>query len=138
MRNGKARMILVSSVDYDQLDALLRDETARKTTTRERIVALRLRLQRAQVLAPSEMPEDVVRMNSRVQLRDLGADETAVFSLVYPALASGRQRRISVLAPLGTAILGRRAGDLLTWETRIGSLRLELENVGFPREGIAI
>lgn len=126
--------ILVSSVDYDRLDMLLRDEVAGGTTPRERLRALRTRLQQAQVLAPSEMPDDVIMMNSTVNLRDLDADEVAVCSLTYPAFADGLGSCISVLAPLGTAILGHRAGNLLTWEMPFGCLRIKVEDVAFQPE----
>jgi len=127
--------ILVSSVDYDRLAMLLRDEVAAGTTPRERIHALRTRLQQAQVLAPSEMPDDVIVMNSTVHLRDLDADEAAVCSLTYPEFADGFRSCISVLAPLGTAILGHRTGALLSWEMPFGCLRLRVEDVSFgPKE----
>ncbi|NLF70293.1 MAG: nucleoside diphosphate kinase regulator [Candidatus Anammoximicrobium sp.] len=128
--------ILVSSVDYGRLDMLLRDEVASGITPRDRILALRVRLQQAQVMEPSELPDDVITMNSTIRLRDLDSDELEVYSLMYPAFANGFKNCISVLAPLGTAILGHRAGDLIDWTMPSGCLRLKVEDVAYQPERV--
>ena len=132
--------ILVSSVDYGRLDMLLRDEVASGTTPRERILALRIRLQQAQVLAPSQMPGDVITMNSTVRLRDLDTDQVEFDSLMYPAFADGFQNRVSVLASLGTAILGYRAGDLITWRRppAASASRLKTWHFSLKKPGITM
>ncbi len=75
-------------------------------------------LDRANVLADTELPPDVVRMGSVVRFRT-GRDERRV-SLVYPAEADIGSGKISVLTPVGTALIGLRAGQSITFRTRDG------------------
>jgi regulator of nucleoside diphosphate kinase len=75
-------------------------------------------LERARVLPETALPEDVVAMGSRVRYRT-GDDEHEV-SLVYPAEADIAAGRISVLTPVGTALIGLRQGQSITWRTRDG------------------
>lgn len=126
--------LLISSVDYDRLDPLLRDSVASGLIPRDLLCALRAKLQQAEVVPPSEMPHDVITMNSTVRLRDLDTEEVEVYSLMYPSFANGFKNCISVLAPLGTAILGHRSGDVITWEMPSGCLRYEVGDVAFQPE----
>ncbi len=126
--------LLISSVDYDRLDPLLRDSVASGLIPRDRLCALRAKLQQAQVLPPSEMPHDVITMNSTVRLRDLDTDDVDTYSLAYPGFADGLKNRVSVLAALGTAILGYRTGDMVTWDAPSGRVRVMVEDVAYQPE----
>lgn len=75
-------------------------------------------LDRAQIVADPAVPPDVVRMGSRVKFRT-GRDEREV-TLTYPAEADISARRISILTPVGTALLGLREGQSITFRTRDG------------------
>jgi regulator of nucleoside diphosphate kinase len=68
-------------------------------------------------------------MHSVVRLRDLDSDETLACALVYPSDADDTRDRISVLAPIGTAILGYRVGDVIEWPVPAGLRRLRVEEV---------
>ena len=86
------------------------------------------------------MPRDVVTMNSRVKLRDLDSGDALDFSLVFPTfpLAAGSDHlapmTVSVLAPIGTAVLGYRVGDTIEWEVPAGVRRLKVEDLPFQPE----
>ena len=73
-------------------------------------------------------------MNSVVRLRDLDSGETEEYELVYPADADMAHNRISVLAPIGTAILGYRLGDVIEWPVPAGLRRLRVEEVLYQPE----
>ena len=75
------------------------------------ICSLERELNRAKVVQPAEIPADVITMNSRVHLKDLEAGEDLFYTLVFPSDADFGQNRISILAPIGTALLGYRVGD---------------------------
>ena len=62
------------------------------------------------------MPHDVVTMNSQVKFRYLHSDETFTRTLVYPAALADSNQQISVLAPIGAALLGLRIGDKIDWQ----------------------
>lgn len=76
-------------------------------------------LDRADILPDHRVPPDVVRMGSRVVFRTSENDTRAV-TLVYPAEADIADGRISVLTPVGTALIGLRTGQSITWRTRDG------------------
>ena len=67
-------------------------------------------------------------------LRDLDTDEEMIFTLVFPGNASIEDDRISVVAPIGTAMLGHRVGDEFEWEVPAGSVRLRVEEVLYQPE----
>ncbi len=66
--------------------------------------------------SPEEMPHDVVTMNSRVKFRNLSDGEVRVRTLVYPAKMTDSNTQLSVMAPVGAALLGLRVGDSIHWE----------------------
>lgn len=75
------------------------------------------------------MPADVITLHTRVQVLDLASGERTEYVLVLPADSDIARRRISVLAPLGTALLGYREGDELEWLMPGGLRRLRVERV---------
>ena len=79
------------------------------------------------------MPEDVVTMNSTVRVRDLETGEVDTYTLVYPHEADIEENKLSVLAPVGTALLGYRAGDVVEWPVPAGITRFRVEEVAPSR-----
>jgi regulator of nucleoside diphosphate kinase len=103
-------------------------------SSREDLKTLRAELDQAQVVTAEELPEDVISMNSKASLRDLETDELMVYTLVFPAKANIDEGMISVLAPIGTAMLGRKVGDEFAWQIPAGTVRLKVENVLYQPE----
>ena len=68
-------------------------------------------------------------MNSTVRLRDLETGEEETYTLVYPDEADIGENKLSVLAPVGTALLGYRAGDVVEWPVPAGVRRFRIEEV---------
>ncbi len=126
-----ARDIYVTENDYDRLENLVAATGGRDKAHVERLAE---ELERAHVVPPAEIPPDVVTMNSEVELKDLDTGETMSFTLVFPFQANFEQRRVSVLAPLGTAVLGYRAGDVVEWTVPGRTRRLKIERVLFQPE----
>jgi regulator of nucleoside diphosphate kinase len=85
--------------------------------------ALADELERAHVLAKARHPEHIVRMGSEVEFRDDATGKVQKVKLVYPNEADISQGKISVLTPVGTALIGLRMGSSITWKTRAGELR---------------
>lgn len=90
---------------------------------------LRCELTRAIVLDPVAVPTTAVGLNSRVELADLDTGERESYVLTLPAAADPDHARLSVLAPVGTALLGYREGDEIEWPTPGGLRRLKLLRV---------
>mgnify|MGYP002653504756 CR=1 FL=1 len=73
-------------------------------------------LDRAQMLAPEAMPHDVVSMNSQVRFRDLTTGEERIRTLVFPAQVTDSATQLSVMAPVGAALLGLKVGSTIHGE----------------------
>ena len=91
-------------------------------------------MERAEVVAPRDVPTDAVTMNSTVRLRDLGSGKELTYTLVFPNEADVDQGKISILAPIGTAMIGYREGDVIEWEVPSGLRRLKVEEVLYQPE----
>ena len=107
-----APSILVTSQDSDRLAALL---DGMLPARRKTVSALDAELERAEVIAPQDIPGDVVTMNSRVVFEDLDSGKCSEAMLVYPGHADPSEGRLSVLAPVGSALLGLRVGGEIAW-----------------------
>ncbi len=130
----KNRTLIISDADRQRLEALIESARADARVREDYLAALEAELRRARVVPADKVPGDVVRMNSVVRLRDLDSDETEEYELVYPADADIACNRISVLAPIGTAILGYRLGDVIEWPVPAGLRRLQVEEVLYQPE----
>ena len=128
------RKIVLTEADHDRLEALLDSEFAQVISPIEHLEDLRAELDRAEVVSPKRVPRNVVTMNSTVTLRDLDTNERETYTLVYPERADIANDRLSVLAPVGTAILGQRVGDELKWRVPAGWRRLRVQRVLFQPE----
>jgi regulator of nucleoside diphosphate kinase len=129
-----ARTIYVTDFDMERLRTLIDDAKRLDRHGNEYLESLEVELSRAQVVAPTDVPADVVTVNSKVCLRDLDAQEELIMILVFPGDADITQAKISVLAPIGTAMLGYRAGDIFTWKVPDGVRRLQVEKVLYQPE----
>ena len=109
------RTIFITKFDMDRLRALIDVEKRKDQRGNEYLNQLEKELMRANLTASTDIPPDVITMNSKVRLLDVEADEEMVFTLVFPAEADLKQEKLSVLAPIGTAILGFKTGDEINW-----------------------
>lgn len=128
------RQIIITESDRRNLEALLSSEFAKVFGPSSRFDELRVELERARIVSPDVISNDVVTMNSRVALRDLETGERETFTLVFPNDADIAEGRLSILAPIGTAILGERVGDEIRWRVPDGWRRLKIEEVIYQPE----
>jgi len=126
--------IVVTTADRQRLGSLLIDAERLGLVDRRYLDDLTFELERATAVDPHEAPDDVITMNSTVRLRDLDTDEVEEYTLVYPRQANVTENRISVLAPLGTALLGYRTGETIEWPVPDGTLRMRVEEVTYQPE----
>lgn len=108
-----ADRIYITDSDLERLRALVDQHTeGRDAASAERLAA---ELDRAVVVDPARLPRDAVTMDSRVTFEEARAGRVREVVLVYPANANPAAGRISVLAPVGAALLGLRTGDEIEW-----------------------
>ncbi|MNV15146.1 Regulator of nucleoside diphosphate kinase [compost metagenome] len=125
--SGLPPSIIVSSHDMDRLDAMLESPAVSQTPAG---IALAEELNRATVVAPDQVPEGTVMMHSRVECEDELQNEKHVLTLVYPREADVEQGKVSILAPVGTALLGLSIGQTMDWVAPGGrKLRLRVTAV---------
>jgi regulator of nucleoside diphosphate kinase len=132
--NMKNHGIIISTVDRERLERLLFGELAQAISEKGYLLDLQGELQRARTVDPSVVPADVITMNSTVRLRDNDSGEEETFTLVYPRDANIAVNRLSILAPIGTAILGCRVGDVVQWRVPSGTRCLTVEEVLYQPE----
>ncbi len=128
-----ARTIYISEFDLKRLNSLI-DDFISSGKNQQQLLQLRRELNRAKVVAPESMPPDVITMNSTVRLKDLDDDESMVYTLVFPSNADISKNRISILAPIGTALIGYRKGDIIEWKVPEGTARLKVEEIVYQPE----
>ncbi|MFD2245162.1 nucleoside diphosphate kinase regulator [Pontibacter ruber] len=91
-------------------------------------------LKRATIVASEEIPANVITMNSKVQLKDLVSGKEIEITLVYPKDADISTRKISIFAPVGTAIIGCKEGDVVEWPVPSGTINYKIEKVIYQPE----
>jgi regulator of nucleoside diphosphate kinase len=131
----KESTIYITEVDLARLRKLI--EVARDRgidSNMPYMNKLESELDRADVVDPKDIPTDAVTMRSKVRLKDLGSGKEMTYSLVFPHEADVDEGRISVLAPVGTAMIGYRVGDIIEWEVPSGVRRLKVEEVLYQPE----
>lgn len=120
--NTKLRLLLATALYSNASSALrkLRDE-----------------LDRAAVIDSSALPAEVVTMDSTVKFEDLETSEIDEYTITFPDRADVKRKRVSILAPIGTALLGCRVGDVVKWSTPGGIRQLKVRRVTAPDSATA-
>jgi regulator of nucleoside diphosphate kinase len=126
--------ILVTHEDRRRLGTMLDAAQLHSGERLEYLRALEAAIEQAQSIEAAEVPHDVVTMNATVELRDLDTQEREIYTVVYPDRADIEQNRISVLAPIGTAILGCRIGDIVEVKVPSGWRRIRVEEIDYQPE----
>ncbi|HUH89445.1 MAG TPA: nucleoside diphosphate kinase regulator [Lysobacter sp.] len=123
--------LLVSRLDCERLESLLEQPLAQGLNTD----ALRHELDRAELLEPAEMPDDVITMNSTARFRDVNSGGERELTLVYPKDADGSPEKVSILAPVGSALLGLHVGAVIEWPVPGGrTIKLEVLSIRYQPE----
>ena len=126
------RRIVLSTPDVARLRAILGSRQGSSLRDRSHIEDLQGEVERASVVAVDDLAADVVTLRSQVRVRDMQTGESRQYTVVSPLQADLASGHISVLAPLGTALLGYREGDEVYWQMPGGPRRLQIEKVMQP------
>ena len=133
-KSRKPAIIYVTEPDYQRLSGLIQTTRERNGVDREYLNKLESELDRAEIIDPKQIPVDVITMRSKVRLKDLVSGEANTYSLVFPTEANFSEGKISVLAPIGTAILGYKQGDTIEWPVPSGVRRLKVDAILYQPE----
>ncbi|EGM70310.1 nucleoside diphosphate kinase regulator [Shewanella sp. HN-41] len=127
----KIPKIIISEIDLERLERLLESLPANAFPGK---AALEAELDRADIVPASQMPANVVTMNSEVKFSVSSSNDTFCLRLVYPEDATG-EGTISILAPVGSALLGLAQGDEIEWPGPGGSMvKVRIEEILYQPE----
>ncbi len=128
------KSIQITEFDRRRLQQLLEEASHTNFRGREDLANLNAELERAETVAPQAVPHSVITMNSVVVLQDLESGEEETYTLVFPEDADIAAGRISVLAPIGTGMLGYEVGDIFEWAVPAGTRRLQVKQIVYQPE----
>lgn len=129
-----SHQIVITSDDHRRLTQLLHREFSQVAGCKSFLTMLKTELERAAVVDAAEVPSDVVTMDSVVELLDLDSGQRETFTLVYPEEENVREYLLSILSPVGTAILGFRVGDPISWPVPVGVRRMKVLDLLYQPE----
>jgi len=126
--------VRLTDVDARRLQGLVDGSRPRDLRDAGSVALLLRHMDDAEVLPANRIDPDVVTMGSEVVVRDLDTHEVVIIRIVFPRSADAAAGKVSVLAPLGMAVLGRRVGDHVDWRTPGGLRRLRVDRVLYQPE----
>jgi regulator of nucleoside diphosphate kinase len=128
LRNRSQEHLIITDADLERLVPVLNRFDGPQSD------ALESELHRARIVAQAEVPGDVVTMNSEVVYEDLATGARRVIRVVYPKDADVATGRVSVLAPMGSALLGLRVGQNISWRVPGGLKRVRVVEIRYQPE----
>jgi len=128
------RSIYITQFDLERLEDLL--AVAEEFSYRDRVdlEELEAELEKSNIVDSREIPPNIVTMNSKVQLKYMDTGEEKIFTLVFPRNADVTSQKLSVVSPIGTAILGYAEGDIIDWRVPAGIRRIKIEKILYQPE----
>ena len=127
------RQIYVTASDMKRLNDLMEAENF-SPRDRGEMKSLQSEIAKAKVVDSRDVPNTVVTLNSHLRLRDMEDDSEIVVTLVFPSEANIDSGRLSVMSPIGTAILGYAEGDTIEWDVPGGRRRIKIDKVIYQPE----
>lgn len=134
MTHGK---IFITQNDLNHLNQAIQEAENSGYRHSIHITQLKKELERAEIVAPQEIPEGVITMKSTAVLLDIDKGERLQLTLCYPQ-DSRSEGKVSVLAPIGTAMLGYKVEDVIEWDTPDGKVNLLVEQVLYQPEAAGV
>lgn len=126
---SRKKKIVITAHDHSRLEDIFQSAFVEAFYDKPYLADLRREIDMAEIVESEELPADVVTMHSTVRLRDMQTKEEETYTLVYPEEANIAEGKISILAPIGTAVLGYRVGDTVRWKVPSGLSRWRIEEV---------
>ncbi len=128
------RKIFMTANDHKRLTDLLSVDGSFNHRDRKDLQSLQAELQSAEVMESTAIPKTVVTMNSKLRFMDMDDQSETEVRLVFPSDADMAEGLLSVLSPIGTALLGYHEGDLIEWAVPAGTRRIRIEKILYQPE----
>ncbi len=127
----KTRYLFITEHDAEQLEHLIKIGS---TLDAAHLENLEEELSYANIVSPKKIPPNIITMNSTVQIKDMDSGEEKTYTIVFPNRVGMVENAISILAPIGTALLGYKEGDLIEWEVPAGTRRYKVLKILYQPE----
>lgn len=126
--------IILSRLDFSRIHKSIHDAKRMNTLGAAEAELLLKELDSAEIVEPSEIPHDVVTMNSIVKISFLNSDKTVQFQIVYPGEANIRENKISIFSPVATALIGYKVSNEIEWMVPSGLTKIRIEEIIYQPE----
>ena len=128
------KLIYITENDMKRLRELIMGAREFGNEDKKYLKELEDELDKGEVVNFQDIPRNVITMNSKVRLRDINTQKDMVYWLVFPDDSNADQGKISILAPIGTALLGYKVGDIIEWRVPAGLTKLKVEEILYQPE----
>ena len=132
IKTSTTSKLFITHEDYATLNSYVKGSQQVKAFDKRNAAMLQEELSKATLVKTQDLPQDVVRLNSRVIVKEATKDKLIEVVLVVPEKADIKQKKISVLAPIGTALIGFRQGEKVKWDVPAGSKTFTILKVYQP------
>lgn len=126
--------IKITELDYIRLANIIQSFKGRNIVEQKNIEFLGSEIKRAKKVESGKIEPEIVTMNSLIEVTDLDTDRKMIIKLVYPESADFKTGFISVLSPLGSALLGYKAGDTISFEVPKGIKKIKIDSIIYQPE----
>lgn len=126
--------LIINQNDSIRIKRLVADSKTRKRYQTKEVYHLLQEIEKGQCYASERIPPQVVTMNSIVRIKYLDTNRTVDIQIVYPDQANIKENKLSIFAPIATALLGYQKGDQLDWEVPKGTISLVIEDILYQPE----
>ena len=127
--NPATTPVIITRTDFEILNSYVKNLHGMQVNERENFSKLSGELKKAQIVEDDSMSADIVRLGSTVVIKDLVTRRDMTVTIVLPSKADIKQKKVSVLAPIGTALIGFRKGQTVSWNVPSGKKDFNIVNV---------
>jgi regulator of nucleoside diphosphate kinase len=124
-----ANDVILLKEDFEILNSYVTNQHGMQVNEKENFSKLYGEIKKAQIVDPEDFPSNVVRLGSTVKVKDLETKRDLEITIVLPQQADIKQKKISVLAPIGTALIGFRKGRKVSWNVPAGKKDFKIMEV---------
>jgi regulator of nucleoside diphosphate kinase len=127
--NPATTPVIITRTDFEILNSYVKNLHGMQVNERENFSKLSGELKKAQIVEDDSMSADIVRLGSTVVIKDLVTRRDMTVTIVLPSKADIKQKKVSVVAPIGTALIGFRKGQVVSWNVPSGKKDFKIVNV---------
>jgi len=126
--------ITLSRLDFQRITRCIEEEKKLRTINDFEIQRLLYELTRAEITEPRKIPNNIITMNSEVEISFLDSQKTVRLKIVYPDEANIKEGKISIFSPIANALLGHKEGDVIEWVVPAGGTKFKIEKIIYQPE----